>query len=117
MQPKRPNPKLQAWIDARKRHRLTHAQVQMARKLGMNPAKLGGLDNYRQEPWKLPLPLFSKECYLEQFGKAAPEMVLSIEVCIQPGSFTRLRRESSVSEANRGRARSSAARRTIGAPR
>jgi hypothetical protein len=35
---------------------------------------------------------------------------------VYPGLFTRLRRESSVSEANRGRARSSAARRTSGAP-
>ncbi len=30
---------LQLWIDARKRHRLSHAQVQMARELGMNPKK------------------------------------------------------------------------------
>jgi hypothetical protein len=35
---------------------------------------------------------------------------------VQPGLFTRLRRESSDSEANRGRARSSAVRRTAGAP-
>lgn len=32
--------KLQAWIVARKRHRLSHAHVQMARELGMNPKKL-----------------------------------------------------------------------------
>jgi hypothetical protein len=32
---------LQAWIDARKRHRLSHAVVQMARELGMNPKNLG----------------------------------------------------------------------------
>lgn len=31
-------PKLQAWIQARKRHHLSHAQVQMARELvGTNP--------------------------------------------------------------------------------
>jgi len=30
-----------AWIDARKRHHLSHAQVQVARELGINPAKLG----------------------------------------------------------------------------
>jgi hypothetical protein len=34
---KRPNQKMQTWIDVRKRHRLSHAQVQMARELGMNP--------------------------------------------------------------------------------
>lgn len=36
----KPNQKMQAWIDARKQHHLTHAQVQMARELGMNPKKL-----------------------------------------------------------------------------
>jgi hypothetical protein len=44
--------KLQAWIDARKRHHLSHAHVQMARELGVNPMKLGKLDNHKQEPWK-----------------------------------------------------------------
>jgi hypothetical protein len=29
---------LQEWITARKRHRLSHAHVHMARELGMNPA-------------------------------------------------------------------------------
>ena len=32
---------LQRWIDARKRFHLSHARVQMARELGMNPRKLG----------------------------------------------------------------------------
>jgi len=50
MAKKRPNQKIQAWIDARKRHRLSHAQVQMARELGLNPSKLGKLDNHDQEP-------------------------------------------------------------------
>lgn len=42
----KPSRKLQEWIDARKRYHLSHAQVQMARELGMNPRKLGGLDNH-----------------------------------------------------------------------
>ena len=46
---------MQTWIDARKRHRLSPAQVQMARELGMNPKKLAKLDNHDQEPWKTPL--------------------------------------------------------------
>ena len=45
----------------------------------MNPAKLGKLDNHKQEPWKLPLPQFIEELYLKQFGKTAPETVMSIE--------------------------------------
>ena len=35
-------------IDARKRHGLSHAQVQMTRELGLNPSKLGKLDNNDQ---------------------------------------------------------------------
>jgi len=73
------NPKLQAWITARERHRLSHAQVQMARELGMNPAKLGKIDNHKQEPWKLPLPQFIEDIYLKRFGRPAPETVISIE--------------------------------------
>lgn len=76
---KRLNPKLQAWVDACHRHRLSHAQVQMARELGLNPAKLGKLDNHKQERWKLPLPQFIEHLYFKRFGQRTPEMVTSIE--------------------------------------
>jgi hypothetical protein len=76
---KKLDPKLQAWIAARERHRLSHAQVQMARELGMNPEKLGKIDSHRQEPWKLPLPRFIEELYLKRFGRTAPGTVISIE--------------------------------------
>ena len=65
-------PDLQAWIEARRRHRLSHAQVQMARELGMNPKKLGKVDNHRQEPWKAPLPQFIEHLYRERFGRDTP---------------------------------------------
>src|SRR5580704_10369079 len=77
--PKKASPKLQAWIEARRRHHLSDAHVQMARELGMNPAKLGGLDNHRQEPWKLPLPELIEHLYEKRFGRARPEAVVSIE--------------------------------------
>ena len=77
--PKRPNQKMQAWIDARKRYRLSHAQVQMARELGMNPKTLGKLDNHDQEPWKMPLRHYIEHLYLKRFGKERPDRVLSIE--------------------------------------
>jgi hypothetical protein len=70
---------LQIWIEARRRHKLSHAEVQMARELGMNPRKLGGIDNHKQEQWKLPLPEFIEELYRKRFGKAAPDEVVSIE--------------------------------------
>ncbi|MBK5254782.1 MAG: hypothetical protein JJE39_02000 [Vicinamibacteria bacterium] len=68
-----------AWIDARTRHHLSHAKVQMARDLGMNPKKLGSLDNHRREHWQLPLPVFIEELYQKRFGRAQPEFGLSIE--------------------------------------
>jgi hypothetical protein len=68
-----------AWIEARRRFRLSHAHVQMTRELGLNPLKLGKLDNAKQEPWKAPLPVFIEELYLERFGKERPDVVLSIE--------------------------------------
>src|SRR5580700_8142579 len=71
--------KLQPWIEARRKHHLSHAHVQMARELGMNPKKLGGLDNHCQEPWKQPLPDFIASLYAKRFGKDAPEVVRSIE--------------------------------------
>jgi hypothetical protein len=51
----------------------------MARELGMNPAKLGKIDNHKQEPWKLPLPQFIEQLYFKRFGKTAPDTVLSVE--------------------------------------
>ena len=51
----------------------------MARELGMNPKKLGGLANHRQEPWKRPLPEFIETLYERRFGRRRPERVVSIE--------------------------------------
>ncbi len=76
---KKPNQKMRAWIDARKRHHLSHAHVQMARELGMNPKKMGQIDNHRQEPWKMPLTQFIEHLYLKRFGKVRPDNAMSIE--------------------------------------
>jgi hypothetical protein len=70
---------LQDWVDARKRFGLSHAHVQMARELGMNPRKLGKLANHDQEPWKAPLPEFIERIYLKSFGRARPAVVMSVE--------------------------------------
>lgn len=72
-------PLSQAWIDARRRHRLSHAHVQMARELGLNPKKLGKIDNHRQEPWKAPLPQFIEHIYARRFSRERPEVVVSVE--------------------------------------
>lgn len=70
---------LQVWIEVRRRHRLSDAQVQMARELGLNPKKIGSLDNHRQEPWKAPLPDFIATMYERRFGRRQPERVVTIE--------------------------------------
>ena len=72
-------PQVRAWVEARKRHRLSHAQVQMARELGLNPGKLGKLSNHRQEPWKAPLPQFIEHLYLKRFGREQPRVVTPAE--------------------------------------
>ena len=46
---------LEKWMVAQKRHRLSDKQVQMARELGLNPDKLGKIDNHKQEAWKAPV--------------------------------------------------------------
>ena len=80
---KKLSPKYQVWIDARKRYRLSHTHIQMARELGLNPKKFGKLANHKQEPWKLPLPEYIEELYFKHFKKEAPENVLSIEQTIE----------------------------------
>jgi hypothetical protein len=70
---------LRSWIKARQKYRLTHAQVHMARELGMNPKKFDSLANHGQEPWKMPLPKFIEECYRKRFSKPQPDDTRSIE--------------------------------------
>jgi hypothetical protein len=77
--PKVLSPKVQAWVEARKRYHLSHAQVQMARELGLNPRKLGKIANHRQEPWKAPLPEFIEHLYLKRFGRERPQVVTPAE--------------------------------------
>jgi hypothetical protein len=72
-------PHLQVWVDARRRYRLSHVQVQMARELGLNPKKFGKLANHRQERWKAPLPQFIEHVYARRFGRQQPEVVVSVE--------------------------------------
>jgi hypothetical protein len=77
------SPKYQPWGDARKRFHHSHALIQMARELGMNPKKLGGKANHKQEPWKLPLSEFIEQLYFKRFGKTRPDNVRSIEQMVQ----------------------------------
>jgi hypothetical protein len=75
--------KYRIWIEVRKRYRLSDAQVQMARELGLNPHKFGKLANERQEQWKKPLPEFIEEIYFKRFKKKQPDRVRSIEQLVR----------------------------------
>ena len=80
------SPRVRAWVEARERYRLSHAQVQMARELGLNPGKLGKISNHRQEPWKAPLPQFIEHLYLKRFGRERPQTVTPAEEWEQPAA-------------------------------
>ncbi len=63
------------WREAKKKFRLSNMHIEMARELGMNPKKLAGLANHKQEPWKAPLPVFIEELYFKRFKKEKPNIV------------------------------------------
>ena len=87
--------KEQAWIEARRRFHLSHAQIQMARELGLNPGNFAKLANHQQEPWKAPLAEFIARLYFQRLGKTEPDNVRSIEQIVND------RREKNA--ANKGR--------------
>ncbi len=71
--------KFHPWIDARKKFRLSDAQIQMARELGLSPKRFGQYADRKDQPWKLPLAEFIESLYEKQFGKRCPDVVQSIE--------------------------------------
>ena len=59
----------QAWAEVKKKYRLSETTIQMAKRLGLNPKKLGSIANHKQEPWKEPLPDFIQTLYDKRFNK------------------------------------------------
>jgi hypothetical protein len=86
--------RLQPWFEARQRFRLSHAHIQMARELGLNPRKFGSLANGQQEPWKRPLSEFIAHCYHKRFGRTTPEHVLSLEDVVKRAEGRRSERRA-----------------------
>jgi len=73
---------LEKWMVAQKKHRLSDKHVQMGRELGLNPDKLGKIDNHQQETWKAPLPQFIEEIYFKRFKRETPETVKPLKEII-----------------------------------
>ena len=78
---------LEKWMAAQKRHRLSDKHVQMARELGLNPDKLGQIDNHRHEPWKVPLPQFIEDIYIKRFKRDQPETVRPLKQILKEMEF------------------------------
>jgi len=61
--------KNKSWLAAQKKYHLSEAHVRMAKELGMNPQKLGGMANSGQEKWKVPLASFIEEIFYKRLKK------------------------------------------------
>ncbi len=62
------------WKKTKRKYHLSDVHIQMARELGMNPKKFGGLANHKQESWKVPLPEFIEDLYFKRFKKEKPDV-------------------------------------------
>ena len=70
---KRGGKNAEAWTFAKRACRLSARHVEMAKKLGMNPKKLPGLNPSKSEPWKAPVRVFIEDCYRKRFGEEMSE--------------------------------------------
>ncbi|WP_302405911.1 hypothetical protein [Barnesiella intestinihominis] len=98
---------LEKWMVAQKRHHLSDKQVQMARELGLNPEKLGKIDNHKQEPWKAPLPQFIEEIYFKRFKREEPETVKSLKQIMAEMDLKKKQQKAKKEERRKQRALSS----------
>lgn len=98
---------LEKWLVAQKRHRLSDKQVQMARELGLNPDKLGKIDNHKQEVWKTPLPQFIEEIYFKRFKREEPETVKPLKLIMAEMEVKKKQQKAKKEERRKQRALSS----------
>ena len=69
MAKKKKNRSDDVWSSAMTTYPLSARQIEMAKKLGMNPKKFGSLVPNKSEPWKKPLGQFIESCYYKRFKK------------------------------------------------
>ena len=98
---------LEKWLVAQKRYRLSDKQVQMARELGLNPDKLGKIDNHKQEAWKAPLPQFIEKIYFKRFKREEPETVKPLKQVMAEMEARKKQQKAKKEERRRQRALSS----------
>lgn len=98
---------LEKWVVAQKRHRLSDKQVQMARELGLNPDKLGKIDNHKLETWKAPLPQFIESIYFKRFKRENPETVKPLKQIMAEMEVRKKQQKAKKEERRKQRALSS----------
>jgi hypothetical protein len=77
----------------------------MGRELGLNPDKLGKIDNHKQETWKSPLPQFIEEIYFKRFKKTAPAVAKSIRELIEDEKAKKERQKKAKEQKRKEKAR------------
>ncbi len=65
--------KFRSWIEARKKFRLSHAHIQMARELGLSPKRFETYADVKDQPWKVALPKFIEQQYFRLTNKGPGE--------------------------------------------
>ena len=98
---------IEKWIVAQKKHRLSDTHVQMARELGLNPDKLGKIDNHQQEVWKTPLPQFIEDIYFKRFNREEPETVKPLKQIMAEMEVKKKQQKAKKEELRKQRALSS----------
>lgn len=69
------------WAKTKKKYKLSAEHIKMAKELGLNPKKFGGLGNHKQQPWKAPLPDFIEHIYEKrQHKKRKAQAKASIKI-------------------------------------
>ena len=72
--------KFMPWINVRKKFNLSHAHIQMARELGMDPKRIRQPANPDpKQPGRLPLTKYIEKLYVERFDKPQPDDIRSME--------------------------------------
>ena len=83
------NPQLdESWAHAKRVCRLNGLQVEMAKRLGMNPKKLQGLNPAKSQPWKEPVGAFIEACHAKRFGSVDPKHSSSAKDPRRPSTFS-----------------------------
>ncbi|WP_394799212.1 hypothetical protein [Bacteroides stercoris] len=88
-------------------HNTGYVKLYITRELGLNPDKLGKIDNHRQEVWKTPLPQFIEDIYFKRFKREEPETVKPLKQIMAEMEVKKKQQKAKKEERRKQRALSS----------